>query len=251
MHPLLFGIRGFKVHTYGVLIAIGVLLGIWVLRRGARAEGIDPEKVTDVAFWALLAALAGARVSFILLHWGEYAGEPLRALKFWEGGLVFYGGLIPGILVGVLTIRTKGLPVLKTMDLFAPSLALGHAIGRIGCFCAGCCYGSPTSLPWGVIFRDPQSLAPLGVRLHPTQLYSSLFLFGLFLFLLFLRRRKAFAGEVFWSYLLIYSAGRFLLEFLRGDPRAQLLWGLSHNQGVMVALFFLSLIMLRYSKKNA
>ena len=251
MHPLLLSFRGFKVHTYGVLIALGVLLGIWVLRRGARAEGMDPEKVTDVAFWALLAALAGARVSFILLHWGEYAEDPLQALKFWEGGLVFYGGLIPGILVGVLTIRSKGLPLSETMDLFAPSLALGHAIGRIGCFCAGCCYGSPTSLPWGVIFRDPQSLAPLGVRLHPTQLYSSLFLFGLFLFLILLRRRKVFAGEVFWSYLLIYSAGRFFLEFLRGDPRTQLLWGLSHNQGVMVALFFLSLLMLRYSKKNA
>jgi len=250
MFPVLLSFKGFHLYTYGVMVALGVLAGVLFVRREARREGFDPERVTDLIFWTLLVGLICSRLVFVLLHWTEYRAEPLRALKFWEGGLVFYGGIVPGILLGIALMRRWGFPLWRTLDLAAPALALGHAIGRLGCFSAGCCYGKPTRLPWGVTFGDPRSLAPLGVKLHPTQLYSSFGLFCLFFLLLWLRRRRAFGGQVFFTYMALYSAFRFGLEFLRGDPRTMLFWGLSHNQGVMALLFGLSLFMLSYLRRR-
>ncbi len=250
MFPVLISWRGLHLYTYGVLVALGVAAGFWLLRREAEKEGISPQRAADVAFWSVVAGLVGARLVFVLFHWSDYSSSPLKALKFWEGGLVFYGGVIPGVLVALWLIRRWALPLWKSLDVAAPSLALGHAIGRLGCFSAGCCYGKPTDLPWGVVFSDPRSLAPLGVKLHPTQLYSALGLFGILSLLLWLRRKGGFPGQVFFVYLGLYSAFRFLVEFVRGDPRTTLFWGLSHNQVVMAVLFVLSVVMLSYLKRN-
>jgi len=251
MHPVLIAIGKFHIYTYGVMIAIGILVGVFLARRQAAKEGINPDKIIDITFYVLLAALIGSRLLFVLTNLQEYSSDPIKALKIWEGGLVFYGGLLPAVVVGIWYIKKQGLALWQVTDIFAPSVAIGHAFGRIGCFCAGCCYGKACSLPWAVTFKDPRSLAPLGIPLHPTQLYSSLTEFLIFGFLVLLRRRKKFHGELFWSYILVYSVARFLLEYLRGDPRGSVLGGLfSTSQVIGIPLVGISVFMLLYLKKR-
>jgi phosphatidylglycerol:prolipoprotein diacylglycerol transferase len=219
MHPILFHIGPITVHTYGVFVAMGFLLGLAVAVREARRAGEDPQKLTDMALYVLLGAIIGSRALYVLVSREEFAGKPFQVFMIWKGGLVFYGGLVGAILVVIWYTRQHKISLLKTLDIYAPALALGHAVGRIGCFSAGCCYGKPSSLPWAVTFTNPSSLAPLGVPLHPVQLYASLTLFLIFVFLITLRRRQSFEGQLAWTYLFLYAIARFILEFFRGDPR--------------------------------
>jgi phosphatidylglycerol:prolipoprotein diacylglycerol transferase len=252
MHPVLIHIGKLHIYSYGLMIAIGIVVGLFLARRQATREGIDPDKIIDISFYALVAALIGSRLLFVLMNLGEYTDNPLDIFKIWEGGVVFYGGLIPAVAVGIWYIKRLNLPLWQVSDIFAPSVAIGHAFGRIGCFLAGCCYGKPSSLPWAVTFTDPRSLAEKGIPLHPTQLYSSLGLFAIFAFLVFLRRKKAFHGELFWSYTLAYSIFRFFIEFLRGDPRGSYLGGLlSSAQTIGIPLAGISVVMLLYLRKRA
>ena len=249
MHPVLFHIGRLTVYSYGFMIAVGIVAGLFLARHQAAREGIDPDKIIDISFYILVAALIGARLLFVLMNLGEYTAHPLDILKIWQGGLVFYGGLLPAVAVGIWYIKRLGLPLWQMTDIIAPSLALGHAFGRIGCFLAGCCYGETCTLPWAVTFTDPRSLAPRGIPVHPTQLYSAFGLFLLFAFLLFLRKKKTFPGELFWMYLLCYAVGRFLLEFLRGDDRGLVLGGtLSLTQAISIPLAGISVAMLLYLK---
>ncbi|RTZ94185.1 MAG: prolipoprotein diacylglyceryl transferase, partial [Deltaproteobacteria bacterium] len=219
MHPVLFHIGNFTIYSYGVLVALGFAAGITWAYFDARRQGIDPNKILDLAFYLVLSAIIGARLFYVLIEYRDYLKDPLRALKIWEGGLVFYGGLILAGLTGAWYILHHRLPHWLVMDIFAPGIALGHAIGRIGCFCAGCCYGKVCHCSFGLVFKDPKSLARLGIPLYPTQLISSAMLFIIFFILIFVERRKKFDGQVFWSYVLIYAIARFGIEFLRGDPR--------------------------------
>lgn len=251
MHPVLFHIGKVTLYSYGFMIAVGILVGLFLARRQAAKEGIDQDKIIDIVFYILVAALVGARLLFVLMNFGEYAAHPLDIVKIWQGGLVFYGGLVPGVVIAIWYIRRLGLPLWQVTDIFAPSLAIGHAFGRIGCFLAGCCYGEACALPWAVTFTDPRSLAPQGVPLHPTQLYSALGLLLLFAFLVFLRKKKTFQGELFWTYILCYAVGRFLLEFLRGDDRGSVLGGiLSTTQAISIPLAGISVVMLLYLSKR-
>jgi phosphatidylglycerol:prolipoprotein diacylglycerol transferase len=252
MYPILFKLGPITIYSYGLMIALGIMVGLFLARRQAKREGIDPDKILDITLYVLLAALIGARLLFVFMNFAEYADEPLRILKIWEGGLVFYGGLLPAVAIGIWYIKRLGLPLWQIADILAPSLAIGHAMGRIGCFFAGCCYGGACDLPWAVTFTNPQSLAyPLGEPLHPTQLYSSLSLFALFGFLILLRKKKTFPGELFWTYILCYAFGRFLLEFLRGDPRGGFLGGLlSPAQVIGIPLAGISVAMLLYLRKR-
>lgn len=247
MYPVLLSVGKFHLYAYGVLVATGVLLGFWLYDREARRLGLDPRKAGDIAFWSALFGFLFSRALFVLLHLPEYQEEPLRALKFWEGGLVLYGGLIPAVVLAFWLLRRARLPFGKVLDAAPLGLSLGFALGRLGCFFAGCCYGRPTDLPWGVTFSDPRSLAPLGVKVHPTQLYESLFFWGAFA-AFYLRRPKGTGGS-FFIFLLAYGAFRFLNEFIRGDPRSSFL-GLSHNQWVMLGLLGFSLFMLFYPQKR-
>ncbi len=252
MHPVLIAIGKFHIYTYGVMVALGVLVGVVLARRQGTREGIDPDKIVDITFYVLVSALIGSRLLFVVMNIQEYAHNPLKALKIWEGGLVFYGGLLPAVAVGIWYIKRIGLSLWQVTDIFAPSVAIGHAIGRIGCFFAGCCYGKVCSLPWAVTFKDPRSLAPFGIPLHPTQLYSSITLFFIFVVLIVLRRRKTFHGELFWSYTLLYSIIRFLLEFLRGDFRGSILGGvISITQAIGIPLAGISIVMLLYLRKRS
>jgi len=219
MHPILFKVGPISVPAYGFFVAAGFLLGVALAVRRAHQEGIDPEIITDLAFYILLGTLAGARFYFVAEHWSFYRGKPWEALYLWQGGLAFYGGFIGAFIFGFFYVRRKHLPFWDLADLIAPSIAAGHAVGRLGCFSAGCCYGRPCHLPWAVTFTDPRSLARLGVPLHPTQLYHALANLLIFLFLYWFYPKRRFSGEVFVAYLFLYGLGRFTVEFFRGDPR--------------------------------
>ncbi len=219
MFPILAKIDGFILHTYGVLLAVGFLLAIVVALREARRIGLDSNRIMDLAFYILIAALIGSRVFYVLTNWAEFRDHPIEIIFFWHGGLVFYGGLVFAFLTGLWYVRKHHLNFTQLADLFAPSIPLGQALGRLGCFSAGCCYGAPTGVPWAVTFKDPDSLAPLGVPLHPTQLYESAATFIIFLVLRAMRTHPRFQGKLFWFYLLFYSTARFIIEMYRNDPR--------------------------------
>lgn len=251
MFPILFRIGNLTVYAYGFFIAIGFVLGFILAIRRSREEGISFERVVDLLFCVVLSAVIGARILFVLINFEYYRNHPLQILSLWEGGLVFYGGLLLATVVSIVYLRWSRLPVWKTADLFSPSIALGLFFGRIGCFFAGCCYGKETSLAWGMTFTDPNSLARLHFSLHPTQLYEALGSLSLFLFLNWERRHRTFEGQIFWLFLLLYSVLRFIIEFLRDDPRGFFFGGvLSTSQGIGIFLALTSLFMLFYLKRR-
>jgi phosphatidylglycerol:prolipoprotein diacylglycerol transferase len=212
----------FTLHTYGVLLAIAFLAGLYVASRQARREGLDSGRVTDLAVWVLIAGLVGAKLLLVALDWRYYTRSPGQIFAILQSGGVFYGGLIGGLLVAWWYVRRYKLPGWHTADALAPGLILGQAIGRLGCFSAGCCWGKPTSVPWAVTFTDlyasRQVGTPLDTPLHPTQIYESLACFVIFFVLLWIARRKSFHGQVVLAYVTLYSVARFAIEFFRGDP---------------------------------
>ncbi len=250
MHPILFEIPRIEfgnwalgpipIRMYGLMIAIGFLLAIMLASRRARKEGINPELILDLGVYLLLAAIVGSRVLYVLTTLQEFRSNPLDAFAIWKGGLVFYGGLLAAVPVGIWYVRKHKLPVWKTADILAPYAALGHGFGRLGCFFAGCCYGAPCSGPACVTFSDPHSLAPLGIPLFPTQLFESAGEFLIFGILLLLVRYKRFDGQIFGLYLVFYAVLRFVLEFFRGDAARGLYFGgvISTSQiiAIMIAL---------------
>lgn len=228
MHPVLFRfpeawpfIGGLALHTYGLMIALGFLLGMLYVKMESERTGLDPQKTLDLFFWVMVGGILGARVFYIINSVDHFWSDPLVFFKVWEGGLVFQGGVIGALIVAIIFIRKNQMPFFKTTDVFAPPLALGHALGRIGCFFAGCCFGKqcdPDEFPFAVIFpHNHETVAPPGIPLYPTQLMESLGEFLLFFFLLFYRKKKPFDGAVFLIYLIVYSVLRSIMEVLRGD----------------------------------
>jgi phosphatidylglycerol---prolipoprotein diacylglyceryl transferase len=221
MFPRLIQIGSFYLPTYGVILAIAYLVGIWMLRRKARAEGLPEQKIFDFSLYVLAAAILGAKALLIIVEWRHYASNPRNLVEVLRSGGVFYGGLIAATTVGIWYMKRHRLPAWKVADMGAPSIALGEAIGRWGCFAAGCCYGKPTDGPLGVRFTDPFAHdavgTPLDVPLHPTQIYLSINAFLIFLILQWAYRRRTFDGEVFWLYVLLYAITRGLIENFRGD----------------------------------
>lgn len=226
MHPILFQLGPLTLYSYGLMIALGFLAAVTVAGRRARRLGLSGEKIQTLGFVALLSGIVGGRLAYVALNWRFYRSDPLEILRLDHGGLVFYGGLALGLLASFLYMRRWRLPVLRTLDLMVPPLVLAHALGRIGCFFNGCCYGTFTDLPWGIAF-PPETL-----HRHPTQLYESAALALLFLWLSRLEGRP---GTVLLSYGLLYGLWRFGIEFIRGDNPA--VWGgLTVFQGVSIPL---------------
>ena len=247
MFPRLFTIDGFTLHSYGLLVATGLLVGIYTASRFADRVGgrVDRETVWNLGVYMSLAGLLGSKVFMILSDWGYYEHHP-REIFSWSvlnAGGVWQGGLLFGLATGYWYVHHYHLPFSGFDDAYAPGLAVGHGLGRLGCFAAGCCWGKPTNLPWGVTFTDPYSArivgTPLGVPLHPTQLYEALAEFLIFAWLLVLWRRRTFPGEVFAHYMMLYAVARFLIEFYRNDPRGPFLFGgtLSIAQAISVPIF--------------
>lgn len=244
MHPVLIRFGPFTVHTYGFLIAIGFLVALWLAILQAKKEGIHPARIMDLGFYILLAAIIGSRLFFILINAGQYINQPLDVFKIWEGGLVFYGGVLLAVPVAVWYMKRNGMDLWNTADIFAPSIAIGHVFGRLGCLAAGCCHGrAAEGLPWGIIFTDPECLAPTNVLLHPTQLYESAGEFIIFITLVLLRTNKSFTGQLFMMYLILYAVLRFIVEFFRGDAgRGFIMEGLSISQGISILLFIAAIV---------
>ncbi len=243
MCPIFLKIGPVTLHTYGVLVALGFVVGIVFAVYFGKKEGIAREKILDIGFYTILAAIGGSRLFFVIIEYKYFLKNPIDIFKVWEGGLVFYGGVLLVIPMILIYFKKNALPAWKTLDIFAPSLAIGHAIGRLGCFSAGCCYGKPTDLPWGVTFTDPHSLAIIGIPLHPTQLYESFAEIGNFAVLLILRKYKKFDGQLVWTYVLIYSVIRFIIEFFRGDRARGFIYnGFSIAQVISLGLFLAAII---------
>jgi len=252
MHPILFKIGNLTVYTYGFFVASGFMTGIWLARKEARRLGHDPEKIMDLCFYILVAAIAGARLFYVVINYRTFLNDPLEIVRLWNGGLVFYGGFIAALLVSVIYLRMHHLSVWKTADILAPSLALGHSIGRIGCFFAGCCYGSVCDLPWAVTFTHPETLAPMNIPLHPSQLYSSASNLAIFCFLWAYRRRKKFDGQLFWLYVLIYALTRSVIELFRGDFRGTMLFDMfSVSQCIGIIMAVVSILMMTILRKKS
>jgi phosphatidylglycerol:prolipoprotein diacylglycerol transferase len=248
MHPILFEIAGFPVYTYGVLLAAAYLLGLQFALVRARARGLDANRVMDLGIWIIISALVGAKLLLLVVDFDTFSRNPRELLTLLRSGGVFYGGLIAAVAVAMWYMRRHRLPVWSVSDAFAPGIALGHVIGRMGCFFAGCCFGKATDVPWAVTFTNEYAAqnvgTPLNVPIHPTQLYEAgaeLIILGLLLVLE--RKGRGFPGRTFWSYMLFYGVTRFIIEFYRGDPRG-MVGALSTSQFVSVILVPVSIVML-------
>src|SRR6476646_552778 len=252
MHPILFEIGRFPVYTYGVLLAAAYLLGLQFALVRARKRGLDPNRVMDLGIWIIISALAGAKLLLLIVEFDTFGKNPRELLTLLRSGGVFYGGLIAAVVVALWYLRRHRMPMWTVTDVFAPGIALGHVIGRMGCFFAGCCFGTPTDVPWAITFHNTYAAenvgTPLNVPLHPTQLYEA----GADLFFFSdtattENKGRPFPGRTFWSYMFLYGVSRFIIEFYRGDTRGTidfLQMSLSTSQFVSLLIVPLSLVML-------
>jgi phosphatidylglycerol:prolipoprotein diacylglycerol transferase len=224
VHPILFQFGGFTIYTYGVCVALCVISGVWLAAHSAPRYGLPPLKIWNLGIYGILVALITSKLWLILSSWSYYAQNPheLFSAATLESGGAFYGGFLGGVVWTYGYARWEKLPLLPTFDVASPSVALGHAIGRVGCFMAGCCFGKPTTLPWGITFTSEVAArisgTPLNVPLHPTQLYEAFAEFANFLFLYIVGRRWSVPGQVVGAYLILYGTERGLIEFVRDDP---------------------------------
>src|SRR3954464_10870027 len=236
------------IYTYGVLLAAAYLLGLQFALVRARKRGLDANRVMDLGIYIIISALVGAKALLLVTDFQTFRSNPAELLNLLREGGVFYGGLLVAVAVALLYIRKVGLPLWTTCDVFAPGIALGHVIGRFGCFFAGCCFGKPTTVPWAITFTNPFAAAnvgtPLNVPLHPTQLYEAgaeALILGLLLFTE--RRGRTYPGRTFWLYMLLYAISRFIIEFYRNDPRGAVMM-FSTSQFISLLLAPLAIVML-------
>lgn len=244
MHPRLFTIDLFghslAVSTYGLLVAIGVMGGIYIGYRNAKRVGLRTDDFLDLTFWGLVVALTSSRLMFVLTNLDRYRENYWKVFAIWEGGLVFYGGVIGACALGLYLMWRRNLPFLRSGDVIAPVLSIGHAFGRLGCYMAGCCWGKTCPKPLGVQFGEQSvvyenlvarrqidpAVSITTAPLHPVQLYEALGEIVIFGVLLHLASRKRFDGMVFFSYLVLYALLRSVTELFRGDAARRYLFEL-------------------------
>ncbi len=252
MHPILLHIGSFSLYTYGFFIAVGLLSAIWVSQKIGKPQQVRPQIISDIYFIILLSGIVGGRLLYVMINFKSYSTSLIDIFKIWNGGLVFFGGFITAVIAAAVYLKYKKIEIWKTADIIAPGVALAHAFGRIGCFFAGCCYGKECDLPIAVKFTHPQSLAPLDVYLHPTQLYSVGSNLTLFCILLFLMKRKKFDGMVFLSYIMLYALFRSIIEFFRGDFRGDFIFDfISMSQGIGFVVFIVAFILLNQLSRSS
>ena len=240
MYPTICTIGPITIYSYGVMMALAFFICSWLLSRDACRFNLSSEVVSDMIFWIVISGLLGARLFFIVLNWDYFRENPVEIFMIQHGGLSWQGGFILGSGAGLYLVRKRSLPLLPVVDLFAPYIALGQAIGRIGCFLNGCCYGKEVA--WGMFFPVHQA------RLHPTQIYESLGLLGVFFILKKCQQLKHGAGDIFFLYLFLASMLRFIVEFFRGDP-APVLGGLRIFQVISLGITLLA-VYVRVRRKS-
>ena len=256
MYPELFSIGPVTVYSYGVLLAVSYLFGLWLAMRRAKRWGLDPNRVLDLGIYIIIAALVGAKLLLLVVDFEQFSRSTADLLSLARSGGIFYGGLILAVVVAFWYIARHRMPLWTTCDVFAPGIALGHVTGRLGCLAAGCCYGRPTDLPWGLTFTNPLAAAnvgtPLGITLHPTQMYEAgaeLLILG---FLLATERRgRPFGGRTFWSYMFLYAVFRYIVEIYRGDLRGMVFDAFSTSQFISLLLAPLSVGMIVWLSRTS
>ncbi len=256
MFPIVFRIGGFFLPGYGLLVSLAFLVALWMAGRLSRRAGLDTDTVLNLGVYTAIAAMLGAKLFMLLLDFDYYSrnlGEIFSLSTLLAGG-VFYGGLIAALLTAFLYLRRSRLPGLATADVFAPAIALGHAIGRLGCFAAGCCWGAPSKLPWAVTFTNPEANrlvgVPLGIPLHPTQLYEAFAEAVIFVILYRRFARPHRPGAIIGLYLVLYPSVRFLVEFVRFHDNLNPHFGpLVAEQWVALGLLALGVCLMRRGPK--
>lgn len=225
MLPVLFKIGTFKVHSYGVMLIAGFLIGLAIARKRAEKFGINPQKLTDMAFWALISGVFGARIAFIAQEWGYYTQHPDELFSWQFAGLTSFGGVIGGLILIVFWARRSGWSVRTTLDVVAPAGLVVHAIGRVGCLLNGCCYGGqcPQNLPWGIHVDKIPAL------MHPAQIYDALMNLAAIPILLWVERRGQSKGQIFALMLTFHGLARFIYEFWRAGTDEQVRAGLASS----------------------
>lgn len=238
------------VTWYGVFVAAGFLAGLWTAARRALKVGVHSEVIMDLGLWLIIGSVVGARALYVVSYWSDsFAGEPfLSVFKVWEGGLVFHGGLVGASLACVLYCRLKNLPLWRIADVLAPSIALGHVFGRIGCLMNGCCFGRACTLPWAIEFPDDHVTHGFGV--HPTQIYESGLNLVLFFGLAWLFARRRFEGQVFAAYLIAYAVIRSLVEIFRGDYPSYVANYITPAHWVSVLLLIVGVVIYRAQSRS-
>jgi phosphatidylglycerol:prolipoprotein diacylglycerol transferase len=249
LFPKLINFGNFYLPTYGVLVALAFLAGLAITVRLAKRSGLDGERVTNLAVYSALAGLLGAKLLMIVFDWRIFLSDPAQifSLSTLQAAGVFQGGLILAFATAFFYVRHARLPWMPTLDAFAPGIALGHAIGRIGCFAAGCCWGDRCDLPWAVTFHNPEANAltgvPLGVPLHPSQIYEMLTELGVFAFLYWRFGRAHAPGKIMGLYLVLSSAARFGIEFTRFHEQGTY-FGLSLTQWIAIGVGLAGVLLL-------
>ncbi|HLH02691.1 MAG TPA: prolipoprotein diacylglyceryl transferase [Bryobacteraceae bacterium] len=246
MFPKLISIGSFWIPTYGVLVALGFLAGLWITLRLAKRAGLPHEKITNLAVYCVIWGIVGAKLFMFLFNLGDYVRNPgqIFSMDTLQAAGVFHGGFLAAILFAAFYIRRERLPVLGTMDVFAPGIAIGQAIGRLGCFAAGCCWGRECDLPWGVRFRsDAAAPVPLDKPLHPVQLYESAADLLIFWFLYRRAQQQHPAGRIIGLYMVLYSTARFIIEFYRVHEQS-LVGPFSLTQWIALGVFAAGLVIL-------
>jgi phosphatidylglycerol:prolipoprotein diacylglycerol transferase len=258
MYPKILDLGPLTIHTYGLLLALAFIGGIWLASRNAAKAGLNPDSIWNLGLIVIFSALVGAKLLLFISDYSYYSQNPreIFSLATLRSSGVYYGGLLLALAASGWYLHRAKLPGWKVADITAPGIALGQSIGRLGCLSAGCCYGKPTHLPWGITFTNPYSYenvgVPLNVPLHPTQLYESVGTFLLFLYLMWRLRRVRFTGQVILEYLMIYAALRFVIEFYRGDERGFVLHGLlSTSQLIGIITFLVSGAAFLYLRKRS
>jgi len=236
LHRILFHIGPFTLYTYGLFVAVAFVLGSLLILRDSKKAGISETAMLDCLLAILIGGIIGGRLLFVLINMGDYISDPARILMLHEGGLAFHGSLAGGLAAGAICAKLRGIPLLKGVDVVAPYIALGQAIGRVGCFMNGCCFGKVIDHGIGVTFPGED------VMRVPVQLYSSAALLVIFALLIAIRRGTRTRGAVFAWYLILYGIYRTMIEFLRGDNPAVFM-GLDLAQLISVGMFAAGVVM--------
>ena len=259
LYPRLLQLGNFNLYTYGALAAVGLIVGLSLIVYLAKRDGIDEENTWNVGLVSIVAGVIGAKLLLVINDWAYYSHHLRDIFSFnvFQAGGVYSGALVVGTATGIAFMRWKRMPLLRSLDAFAPGVAIGQAIGRLGCFAAGCCYGKPTSAPWAVTFTNPLAAqvvgTPLGIPLHPTQLYEFLADIAIFALLIWMGRHRRFAGQIAGTFAFLYGIARFFIEFYRDDPeRGSVFGGLMSLTQLLAVCFVIlgGLLWMRHSEES-
>ena len=235
MRPVLFHIGSFPLRSWGLLLMIAFLMAMWRATKVAPRYGIKSEDYGDAAMWGLLGGVLGGRLFYVFQNLKSYLAHPQDIFAVWQGGMTSFGGLLGGVWLGIVVCKKKGMNVWDALDIAAPSLAIGMFFGRLGCLLNGCCYGHQCELPWAMSFYPENEPAKLGV--HPTQIYEMIGVAIAFALLMALEKRRAFRGQLFLAFCVLYGIVRFVVEIWREQAGAgSVKAGLSTGQWASIAV---------------